>query len=265
MIKLNSTELEGIASLFEGIDDSMLISCLQGVIGSAYVRTKTNITAAVMISGEYSFWGGDPLSEDAFYLIEHFFDIAETDNNTAIFPDNCPEWIISLTSCIRNNPIAVPRYGIVKKDYNFDDKLLQSYIDNIPSEYTLKAFDFELYSQAMESVWAKELCEYYASAEDFLDHAIGFAAVKNGILVSACSTMSLYNGGGELSVATHESHRRKGLAYACASAVIKECSLRGIRPCWDAANLISKKMALTLGYEYKGDYTIVHMSKNNID
>lgn len=261
MIKLSSHELPEIAPLFRGIDDSMLISCLQGSLGNAYIRAKETPTAAVIISGDYSFWGGDPLSEDAAYLTEHFFDAAEADSSTAIFPDDKPQWIDTLTACIRNNPKAVPRYGIVKKDYDFDQELLQSFIDNIPQGYTLSAFNRELYHQAMASDWVKELCEYYESCDDFLNNAVGFAAVKDGILVSACSTMSLYNGGGELSVATHEEHRQKGLAYACAAAVIKECTLRGIRPCWDAANLISKKMALTLGYEYKGDYTIVHMER----
>ena len=72
MIKLSSHELPEISPLFRGIDDSMLISCLQGSLGNAYIRAKKTPAAAVIISGDYSFWGGDPLSEDAAYLTEHF-------------------------------------------------------------------------------------------------------------------------------------------------------------------------------------------------
>ena len=73
--------------------------------------------------------------------------------------------------------------------------------------------------------------------------------------------MTVYDGGIEIQVATDEKYRRHGLALSCAAALIQECTIRKIRPCWDAANLISKKMALRLGYEYKGEYPTIHMKR----
>jgi hypothetical protein len=43
--------------------------------------------------------------------------------------------------------------------------------------------------------------------------------------------------------------------------LIQECKRREIRPCWDAANLTSKNIALKLGYEYRGDYVTIHMRR----
>jgi len=48
---------------------------------------------------------------------------------------------------------------------------------------------------------------------------------------------------------------------SCAAAFLLTCQHRGIRGCWDAANRTSRKMALKLGYEYKGEYTTIHMHK----
>ena len=111
----------------------------------------------------------------------------------------------------------------------------------------------------MSEDWSKEFCETCASAEDFMKRGFGFAALKNGTLVSGASTMTVYDGGVEMQGATHESYRQLGLAQSCTAALILECVRRGVRPCLDAANKISKKMALNFGYEYKGEYTTIHM------
>jgi hypothetical protein len=34
---------------------------------------------------------------------------------------------------------------------------------------------------------------------------------------------------------------------------------RNVRPCWDAATLVSRHMAVKLGYEYLGEYSTVHL------
>ena len=113
----------------------------------------------------------------------------------------------------------------------------------------------------MGSDWSKEFCETFASADDYLKRGFGFAILDDGKLVSGASTMTVYDGGTEIQVATHEEYRRRGLAMPCAAALVRECAKRNTRPHWDAANLVSKKMALDLGYEYKGDYTTIHMRR----
>lgn len=158
-------------------------------------------------------------------------------------------WEQVLLGAKENNPKPVERYGIVQKDYVFDEALLKSYMDKLPKGYELKQFDADLYQQAMEEEWSREFCETFASAEDFLTRGFGYAAVHEGKLAAGTSTMTVYNGGTEIQVATHPQHRRKGLAMVCAAAFVLECQKRGIRGCWDAANEISKKMALALGYE----------------
>ena len=80
-----------------------------------------------------------------------------------------------------------------------------------------------------------------------------------GELVSGASTMTVFNKGAEIQVATRIDHRNKGLATACSSRILLECQDKKLRPCWDAANLESKHIALKLGYEYKGEYSTIKM------
>jgi predicted GNAT family acetyltransferase len=89
----------------------------------------------------------------------------------------------------------------------------------------------------------------------------GFAVIHHGQLVSGASSMTVYNGGIEIKVATDENYRRKGLALPCAAALVLECLNRKRRPHWDAANEISKKMAIKLGFEYTGEYTSIHLRR----
>ena len=263
MIRIEKGNISVVAPLFEGLDDSMVTACLQGYMGDAYVRAADRPDAALIVSGEYSFFGGDPGSGDAKYLVAHLFDVVEGDGTIAIFADAEPGWERALISCRKNNPKAVPRYGILNKDYEFDLEKLQAFIDGLPEGFTLAAFDEAIYWQALAEDWSKEFCKTFASAGDYLERGFGYAALYCGKLVSGASTMTVYDGGAETQVATREDFRRKGLAMPCAAAFIKECARRKIRPCWDAANLVSKNMALKLGYEYKGEYTTIHMSRDS--
>lgn len=261
MIEVKKEHMNQIAQLFEEFEDSMVISCLQGYMGNAYVETLDSPRAALIVSGEYSFFAGDAISTDAMSLIRNLFEINQNETTIVIFDDDNPEWENRLLSVPDNNPVIVPRFGIVQKDY-FDNNVLQKYIDALPQGFDLVRFDENIYNQAMQAEWSKEFCEVFSSAEDYLARGFGFAVLDNGKLVSGASTMTVYDGGIEIQVATDEKYRRCGLAMPCAAALVQECSKRKIRPCWDAANLISKKMALNLGYEYKGEYTTMHMKRS---
>ena len=129
-----------IAPLFEGIQDSMVIACLQGIMGQAYVARETEPKAALIVSGEYSFFGGDPTSPDARELVQNLFQVNESDRTVVIF----------------------------------NDQLLQRYMDAIPEGYQLAPFDEDLYHQAMAEDWSREFCEVFPSAEEYLNKGFGF-------------------------------------------------------------------------------------------
>ena len=260
MIKVCDNDRRKIAFLFEGIWDSMVIAYLQCYQGTAWVDKMPEPDFGFIISGEYSFFGGDAASDEAADAIRHLSQYIDGDETTAIYSPEHLEWRDLLLKCHPENASEVMRYWIVQKDYDFDKKKLQSFVDRLPDEYELRRFDTELYNQAMSEAWSLEFCETFESAEDYLSKGFGFAVTYQGHLASATSTMTVYDGGTEIQVATKEEFRGKGLALSTAARFIIECQERGIRPCWDAANKISLHMAMKLGYEYNGEYSTVHIS-----
>lgn len=261
MIKVKKNEMYNIANLLKGVEDSMVIACLQGYMGSAYVDRLPDPTIAMIVSGEYSFFGGNANSEAAKELVRNIFDYIEGESSVAIYADDNLQWRDLLLSVSENNPVEVTRYGILQKDYEFDKDKLNNFIHSMPEGYELTRFDKQIYEQAMSEAWSMEFCETFDTVEDYLEKGFGFGAIYQGQLVSGASTMTVYDGGTEVQIATKEEFQRRGLAIPCAAALLLECMNRQIRPCWDAATLISKHMALKLGYEYKGEYSTVHMHR----
>ena len=89
MRKVIREERKGIAPLFDGIWDSMVISYLQGYQGEGFVNDFPNPEFGLIVSGEYSFPGGDPGAAGARDMIEHVFDYIEGNETTFIYaPEN---------------------------------------------------------------------------------------------------------------------------------------------------------------------------------
>ena len=253
-----------IAPLFETIEDSMVIACIQGCMGKAFIPVPAGDKpeAGLIVSGEYSFFGGDPDSAAADCLIENLFTVIQAGKTVAIFAEDKPGWEKKMLGHAENHPVAVPRYRIKQRNNIFDEGNLQKYIDSVPEGFSLTRFNEEIYDQAVREEWSKEFCETFDSAADYLRRGFGFAILRaGGELVSGASTMTVYDGGAEAQVATKENYRQRGLAMPCAASFVRECVERKMAPHWDAANPISKKMAVSLGYEYIGEYTTVHMRK----
>lgn len=259
MIKVEKNQMTDIADLFKGVEDSMVMACIQGHMGKAFADTLPNPTMAVIISGEYSFFGGNAKAEAARDAVENIFDYIKGNSTVAIYAEDNLPWRDLLLTISKNNPVEVFRYGMVQKDNKFDRDELKSFVDSMPEGFEMIRFDEKRYDQAMNEAWSMEFCETFASADDYLANGFGFGAIFQGALVSGASTMTVYDGGIEIQVATKENFRRRRLAMPCAAALILECMNRGMRPCWDAATLTSKHMALKLGYEYQGEYSTVHM------
>lgn len=261
MIHVKKDERIAMAPLFEGLEDSMVITYLQGFMGDGYIDRFPNPQVGLIISAEYCFFGGDSMLPEAKELAESLFEVTPLDQMVAIYPEKQTGWFDLLMSIEKDHPVSMPRFGIVQRDYEFDHKRLTAIVENLPEGLTLVPFDAELYRQAMSEHWSMAFCEAFASEEDYLTNGFGYAVTDNGKLVSGASTMTVYDGGTETQVATRDGYQGRGLALACAAAFIMECDRRGMRPCWDAANEASLHMAQKLGYEYRGLYMTVELNR----
>jgi GNAT superfamily N-acetyltransferase len=169
------------------------------------------------------------------------------------------DWRKRLLSFSDFNPEEIIRHGIAQKDYVFDCEKLEAFVKKISNGYSIKAFDEELYNSSLNEEWAEEFCDTFSSYEEYRGRGFGYGVIKDGVLVAGASTMTVYNEGFEVQVATKELFRGQGLALAASAALLLEGQRRGLRACWDADNEASLHIALKLGYDYMGEYSTVRL------
>ena len=259
MINADNTDRSKLAFLFEGIKDSMVISYLQGYLGTCYVDRLPDPQYGIIISGEYSFYGGK--AELAQPLLSNLFKYIKGSKSTAIYADH--KWCDMHLKFPENHAVELPRNGIVQKDYDFDLDKLKDMAADVQEGFVSKPFDLDIYEQAIKEEWSMEFVECYESPDSFFEKGFGVAIVdaNTGKLVAGASTQTVYDGGAETQLATHPDYRGRGFAKAAAAGFLLEGNKRNMRICWDAANLTSKHIALSLGYEDAGVYSTVHVSK----
>ena len=229
--------------LFAGIDDSMVRSCLQGMMGGKiYVTDPVAPKAAMAFLAEFAFFAGEPDRELASFKPEGVVGLVPPDDR----------WSALIEECWPDVP-PVTRYAI-KKGTKFDRRKLEAIVSSLPAGYELRRIDGELYDACLEDEDFEDNVMHFASREEFLALGRGFAILKDGELISAASSYTAYREGIEVQIYTEEEYRRKGLASVACAALILSCMDDGLDPSWDAANTESVHLAEKLGYEFSREY-----------
>jgi len=102
---------------------------------------------------------------------------------------------------------------------------------------------------------ADSLVYNFPTLEEFAVRGVGFGVEHKGRYVSGCSSFALSSRSLEFEIQTDPDFRRRGLASACAAAMIEYCLEHGLRPCWDAHNDVSAAPATKLGFTNPTPYT----------
>lgn len=157
------------------------------------------------------------------------------------------EWIDLL------HEIYGDRIGIQKRTMMSPDSLdaihLKGLIDNILEEFSLEQLDLETTRNLNENM-SFHISLFYGTPDEFIDNGFGYCIKHDGKVVSIASTFTPFIDEFEVEVRTvnDDKYRQRGLATIVSSALILHGIERGLIPHWDAANAISVKLALKLGY-----------------
>ena len=239
--ELNDTSK--VEKLFEGPVDSLVTSCLQGMMGGKiYVTNLEHPRSAMAFLAEFAFFGGEPDRELASFKPKGVVGMVPGSEGWAKLIEEC-----------QPDADKVTRYAI-KKDTAFDRANLQKLAAALPEGYEIKRIDGELYDKCLESDDFEDGVCHFASKEQYLEMGRGFAALKNGAPVSVASSYTVFREGIEIEIDTLEPERRKGLAAAVCATLILSCLDDGLYPSWDAANMNSVHLAEKLGYEFSHEY-----------
>ncbi|MBS4535733.1 GNAT family N-acetyltransferase [Clostridium sp. D2Q-14] len=248
MYCLKKEDMFRIIKFFDGWNDTLLWSCLQGYMGNAWTDDIRDPRSVQIIIGDFCFFAGVPNIELVKNIPEYF-----SAQYIFMIPEN-DKWANLIKKEYKNNYERFMRYAIKKEPDVFNIEKLCSYIEKLPLEYSLRKIDREIYNKVKTEEWSKDLCSQFPSYNYFEKYGLGFVVYHNDKIVSGASSYTVYNEGIEIEIDTREEYRRKGLALACASKLILECLNRGLYPSWDAANRESVALAEKLGYHFEKEY-----------
>lgn len=238
---------ENINQLFKNWNETLIWSCLQGIMGE--IHTNLAEDAALAILGDFAFFAGNPSEE----LIRFRPESCKQDFIIMV-PQN-EAWAELIEKCYGNKAKKVTRYAIKKEQNIFDIVKLERAIMDLPDGYELKMIEEPEYNLCRNNGWSKDLVSQYKDYDTYKELGLGVVVLKDKELAAGASSYSSYKEGIEIEIDTREDHRRKGLAYACGAKLILECLKKGWYPSWDAQNKWSVALAEKLGYHFSHEYT----------
>ena len=238
------TDPEKVRPLFGAWDDTMITSCLQGIMGTLLVTDPVHPRSVMAQLADFVFLAGEPCRELAESKQPGF---------RIMVPQN-EAWAKTIEECFPGRCRRVTRYAI-RKDTVFDTDHLLSLKNRLPAGCSLHRIDGTLYDRCLENAWSRDLVSVFPSAEAFARDGLGMVVLENGEIVSGASSYTRYREGIEIEVDTRPDCRRRSLATACSAALILECLDRGLYPSWDAQNLWSVGLAQKLGYTFSHEYS----------
>ena len=235
--------------LFTGWHETMITSCLQGVMGKIYVTDPGEPAAAFAWLGCFGFFAGEPDRE----LVAH-----QPGDFLILSPQN-EQWA-QLIEQVYPEARKTVRYAI-RKDTRFDVAALRRNVSLLPAGYELRAIDAALYHQCLADPMTRDFVSVFRDEEAYLRDGRGVVLLKDGRIVSGASSYSRYREGIEIEVDTLPQERRKHLALISCSALIVRCLEEGLYPSWDAQNKESVHLAEKLGYMLDHSYTVYEVEK----
>ena len=238
-----------VRALFDGWEDTMIRSCLDGTMGHLYVTPDAgNPQSAMAILGSFCFFAGRP------------------DAALAAF---CPDWctqgfIFMIAADSAWHPLIeaawgegahrFTRYAIKKEPDVFDRERLEGFVSALDSQYRLCMIDEELYYRCLSDGWSNDFVVQFGSWDRYRELGLGVVAMRGDEIVAGASSYTRYKDGIEIEIDTREDYRRQGIATACAAKLILACLDRGLYPSWDAHTTISVALAEKLGYHMDHPY-----------
>lgn len=241
-------------SLFGKWEETLIWSCLQRIMGSIYVDCSEKPESAMALIADFCFFAGRPDRELVLFQRE----CSEKDFIIMV-PQN-DEWAEVIEECLGNKAKAATRYAIRKEPDVFVKEKLEKAVVDLKRGYELRMIDRECYELCRSMEWSRDLVSQFPDYDAYRESGMGIVALKDGKLAAGASSYTRYREGIEIEIDTEISHRRQGLAYACAAKLILECLKKGLYPSWDAQNKASVALAEKLGYHFSHEYPVYEVT-----
>lgn len=242
-----------LAPLFAERDElrAVVDSVLEGHLGQAVVDDPETPGVARLEIGCYAVFGGDPFSPAARRIAGEVSGPLEL-----AFPDS--EAWRSLLHRIHDPGLT----GRSMRSFATDDldpgELFRA-SRRLPDGFTVARVGIDEAARLGPDLEPHGM-QTFSNAEDLVTRGIGFCARSaEGAIACVASSYAVCTGRIELAIATHPEFRRLGLARAVSARLMLHCLERGIVPHWNAANPVSRQLAIGLGYRPAGTCEILFL------
>ncbi|MES9697703.1 GNAT family N-acetyltransferase [Bacillus sp. JJ927] len=236
-----------LVSMFEDFNNVVLLSYLQGHMGTAWVNDLKNPTVAQISVGIFTFYAGDSNAKETEELIRNI-------PERILVIVNSDEWRKRLETFHERKIDKFLGYKFKRNPKVFNHSKLKSFITALPKGYELRKIDKHIANNPTLHKVSKDFTSQFQSIDDYVNRGIGYSILYDGEVVCGASSYSIYDDGIEIELATDPNHRRKGLATVVSAALILDCLEKEQYPNWDAANSTSAKLAEKLGYVFDKAY-----------
>jgi len=149
-----------IAPLFEGWDDVIVLSCLQGHMGQAWADNEDSPTVAKIESLGFCYVAGDAGSSQAKELLHQLSGGLELQLNSEA-------WHNLVMKEIDNKTYKFSRFKFKRDSKLFDKAKLQSYVQKLPEGYEMTLIDEGMFQHLPTLGWADYHCSQFYSFELF--------------------------------------------------------------------------------------------------
>jgi len=218
----------------------MLYAILDGQFkGQVWVDNPESPTACLALSSTpYCFIGGNPSHK----VLEMMFKILKAKRHYSIIAPTKSFLNINFKA---NDLICEDRLQF--RLLNFQEELLTSWIAKLPSDFTLRAIDEEIFEKCM---WKNSITDYYENKEILFENGYGACIVHKERVVSEAYAGFVRENGAEMFSITRESYRGQNLSTIVSSFVIKNIHAKSLQPILscDTENIAAIKVATKMGF-----------------
>lgn len=243
--------------MFKNMQDTTILSCLQGHMGKAWIDDLENPTVAQILVGDFVFYAGNSDAKEAEELLHNL-------PETILVIVDTEKWKNRIETVHKGSIEKFPRYKFRKDPEDLDRDHIKTFLATLPDGYELKKIDESVAKEPSLHEISEDFTGQFDSIDDYVNRGAGFCILYEGQVVCGASSYSIYDDGIEIEVGTDPKHRKKGLATVASAALIEDCLDKGKYPSWDAANLESVKLARKLGYILLGPYDTYYIKNKHL-
>ena len=236
------------STLFDGWNETVIWSCLQGIMGCVLADNPTLPQSAAAVLGDFAFIAGAANPELIRTVRSH------GEPRPLILVPRDAAWSACIEAEIKGSATRITRFATCKDPADLDRARLLDLARAVPRGIELSPIDARLHRACADADWSCDLVSQFPEYEDFQRLALGIVAIEDGVPVAGASTYARYRDGIEIEVDTRPDRRRHGLARACSAALMLACLDRDLYPNWDAHTPASLALAGQLGYRLDHAY-----------